>query len=255
MSFLNKIFGAKPKVPKLEELSPAQVQKDAVAGNLEVLPEAEKLTSQVNLFSRGEIDKMLAAAGGASLLPDSAAQIEKMIAGELPLSDAQASHLNSVAKSFGSGTAGSSSMGNLVARDLGLKTLDVISKGLSSAESWLRTTASLYEPTMMNVQSMFLTPQQQYQMQNEQNIQQFQRNWMKSQIDASPDPVLAAINAEIMQLATSFVGSLGPGGGGGGSVSARQFQQDYSGLNDTVQPGMDWGGNFDTVQPGMNFGG
>lgn len=251
MGFFNQIFGSRPEVPELEKLDPKDIQKTAIANNLAALPEAENLVSKTNLFNREQIDQMLAAAGGQGLLQNSASQIDKMISGELPLSDQQQSWLGSVAKSFGSGTAGSGSMGNLVARDLGLRTLDVIGKGLNSAESWLRTTASLYEPSMLNVSSMFLTPAQQYQMENEQNIQQFQNKWMERQIGAMPDPVMAGINAEIMTLASSFLGGMGGsmgggmggmgGGGGGGGGMASNYTQDYSKVG-TIQGG--WGGNW-----------
>jgi hypothetical protein len=62
---------------------------------------------------------------------------------------------------------------------------------------------------MMNLTSMFITPEQQYQAQNEQNVQQFQRNWMKPQVEAMPDPVLSGINQEIMDIIKAFAGGMG----------------------------------------------
>jgi hypothetical protein len=75
---------------------------------------------------------------------------------------------------------------------------------------------------MMNLQSMFLSPTQQYAMQNEQANQQFQRKWMQAQIDASPDPVLAGINAEVMSLAAAYLG---------GSAKQSDYTQNYSGVS------------------------
>lgn len=251
MGFLNEIFGDKPSVPELEKLNPGVVQQNAIENNLAAMPKAQDLVSRANLFSREEIDKMLAAAGGQNLLGDAAGQISKMIAGELPLSDVQQSHLKSVAKSFGTGTAGSGAMGNLVARDLGLRELDVISKGLSSAESWLRTTASLYEPSMLNLSTMFLTPTQQYQMENEQNLQQFQQQWMGEQIDAMPDPVLRGALLDMPMNLISAVRGSAPNPAFSGN--------NYSGIGGggwDDAPGMDYADpSIDIAGEGMDFAG
>ena len=238
---LSSIFGKKPDVPDLEKLDPNAVQKSSIQGNLEALPLASDLVSKSNQFSREEIDKMLEAQGMGGLMKQGTKISESMMRGELPLSDIAMSQLGSVAKSFGGGFAGSGSMGSLVARDLGLKEMDVINKGMDSAQSWLRTSAAMYEPSMIGVKSMFLTPEQQYQMENEQNTQQFQHDWMKNQINAMPDPVLRGL---LLDLPMNLISAVR------GSAPSSSFSgNNYSNL-DTVQPGMDFGGFG--VQGGMD---
>lgn len=233
-SFLNQIFGSKPSVPGLPTYTLGQAQSGAIAENLQALPQAESLVSQANLFSQDQITAMLnAAIPGYSGMQAAAGQnIESMLKGEIPQDVSAAIQNSAAARSLGLGIGGSGASKNLVARDLGLTSLDLTQRGLSSMENWMRTSASIYEPNMMNVASMFVSPMQQYQTQNEQNIQQFQRNWMANQVAAMPDPVMRGIHDTIMSLADAYLGgsysegfkpgdygktSGGVGGGGGGA--------------------------------------
>lgn len=248
-TLLQSIFGSKPNVPALPTVNLADQQQAAVRANQAILPGAEAMASEANRFNIGQINAMLenVMPGYQANLGTASTAISRMLQGELPMSDLAMQQNRSVSRAFGVGIGGSGGMGNLVARDIGRAQEQEVLAGLTSMENWMRTAASVYEPGMVNVSSMFVTPAQMYATANEQNIQQFQRNWMQSQISAMPDPVLAGINAEIMQLASSFLGGLGGGmgkgmgGGGGGSrggsVKATDFQQDYSGINSALEAG------------------
>ena len=144
-------------------------------------------------------------------------------------------------KSLGEGIAGSGASRDLVARDLGLTSLNLMETGMQTAQKWVGEMASIEEPSMMKVESMFVSPEQQYQATNEQNTQQFQRNWMQSQVNAMPDPV----SSGIMSMAQSMIGSMRGGSGGGGAQP-----QSYAGIG-----GMGGGGGFgaSTDLGGMDF--
>ena len=232
MGFLNKIFGSSPEVPDLPTVDlPAQQQK-AINANLAALPGAEKLTNQSNTFNREQILSMLrnVIPGFDKITSATSGNIESLLNGEIPADVSAAVQNSAAARSLGKGTAGSGMGRNLVARDLGLTSLDLTQKGISAAESWLKLSDQMFSPGMLNVSSMFITPQQAYAAANEQNTQQFQRDWMQSQVSAMRDPVLGGISDQVYGLMQSFIGGVGStvgggmgaggGMGGGGGTSA-----------------------------------
>jgi hypothetical protein len=131
---------------------------------------------------------------------EASGNISDMLAGKLPSDVSAAVQNSSAAKSLGSGTAGSGFSKDLVARDLGLTSLDLTAKGLSSAESWFASTERMLAPAVSELSKMFITPMQEYSTTNEQNMQQFQRQWMVNQIGAMPDPEIRGWQDTFMQL-------------------------------------------------------
>jgi len=226
MSFLSDIFGKKPKVPEFQRTSLPEQQGKAINANLAALPGAEDLVGKANVFTRQQIQDMLRATipNYDAITKTATGNIQSMLKGELPQDVQGQISRNAAAKALGGGYAGSGSHGNLVARDLGLTSLDLTQQGLSSAESWFKMSDQMFSPGMLNVSSMFITPQQQFESEFQQNTLQFQRDWMSNQIKAMPDPVLSGINDQVYGLLQSVAGSFGGmggvGGGGGGASSA-----------------------------------
>jgi len=72
-------------------------------------------------------------------------------------------------------------------RDLGLGTLERQQTGLNNAQSWIRNSAALTVPQMFNISSMFLTPSQVFEMDFQNQTQQFSRDWMEEQLDWGSD--------------------------------------------------------------------
>lgn len=144
---------------------------------------------------------MLAASipGYANIKSSIANNIGSMVRGEIPQSVQDQVQLNDAAKAIGGGFAGSGMHSDLVARDLGLTSLNLTQQGLSSAESWMKTIEA--GSPIMNVASMFITPGQQFDatMKNAENAWGVQ--WMKNQISAMGDPLMTSIG--------SFLGSIG----------------------------------------------
>lgn len=218
---LDLIFGTKPNVPTIPKLDLAQEQKAAVAGNLGVLPEAQGLVSKTNLFNIDQINKMLAQAipGYGDITGNVAKNIQSLTAGEIPQDVQEAVTRGAAGRALSGGYGGTQAGNNLVARDLGLTSLGLTQQGLSSAESWMKTMDSLYAPGMLNLSSMFVSPMQQYQADNEQNLQQFQNQWMRSQIEAMPDPAARGVHDTIMELATAYFGGSYGGSGTKGNTA------------------------------------
>jgi hypothetical protein len=212
---LSGVFGSKPVVPELPALTMTGEQKAAIAGNQAIMPQAEGLVSQANQFSRDQVTQMLRSIipGYDKIASNISGNIESLTGGKIPTDVSDAVQNSAAARSLGTGTAGGGMGRNLVARDLGLTSLALTQQGLSAAESWMKTSQELYAPTQISLSSMFVSPMQQAGFDVEERNAQYQQKWMKAQVNAMPDPVLAGINQEIYGLMQSFVGSMGSGMG------------------------------------------
>lgn len=235
-SFLDSLLGSKPVVPNLPVLNLGTEQQKAIDANQAALPGAEKLIGAANQFSIDQINQMLEQAipGYKNLVSSVTSTIQSEIAGEIPKQDQAALQNYDAAKALRGGYGGSGAHGDLTARDFGIASMDLTQRGLSSFEQWTREQASLYEPSMINVSSMFITPMQEYQTDNEQNVQQFQRQWMQNQINAQPAMWAQALK-EAVQTAISMYSH-----SSGGIQHAGTYPVQGSGVQDVA--GVDSGG-------------
>lgn len=206
-------FGKKPEVPTLKDINVNQVQKDTVGGNLANFGDIAKLATSVNLFNQDQLNALIDRA-----LPGAREQIASNIGsqlrGEVPKDVANAITTYNASRGLGALTSGSGFQNSVTARDLGLTSLNLIDKGLSSAESWLQRAAA----PQMDVTSMFFTPQQRLAFEQQQQGAQFQRDLMAAQVKAAPDPATAALGKEIDRFfnTAASVGMMAAGGGMGG---------------------------------------
>ena len=228
MGIFSGLFGAAasaivgtPDMPGFVQIDPAQEQKKAISGNLESMPKLEELGSKVNTFNQQQIEHML-----SSSIPmydrmkgEISGNIDSMLRGEIPTDVSETVLRSDAARSLGLGVGGSGTgMGrNLVARDLGLTSLDLTTKGISSAEDWMKTMASIEQPGMFNVSSMFLTPQQTMAQDTEERNAKFQHDWSKNLMDwqLSPMQGLGEAVRGVGELVDTGVGAAAGGMGGG----------------------------------------
>jgi hypothetical protein len=211
---------SKPDVPVINRLELGSEAGKAIKSNLTNLSKSEELVGKANLFSEQQITDMLnrSIPGYSAMSGKAASNISSELSGEIPQDVQDAIQNNAAAKALGGGFSGGGMHGNLVARDLGLTSLDLTQKGLNSFESWTKTAASLYEPSMMSVSSMFVTPEQMYKADNEQNLIQANQQWMQNQISAMSDPTLTAISGFLGGAGKGMVGGSSGDGGDGGSM-------------------------------------
>jgi hypothetical protein len=209
--FFNQMFGSTPKVPTLPALDLGTEQGKAIANNLKNLPQAEQLTAAANTFSQAQIQKMLenAIPGYKAMTGQASSVIQSEMAGQVPKDVQDLIQSNAAAKALGGGFAGGSAHGALLARDLGTTSLNLIQSGMTAAQSWIDQANRLYAPGMANVQSMFVSPTQQSEFDVNERNAQWNQQWLKNQVAAMPDPVIGGIHADIMQLASSFLGAYG----------------------------------------------
>lgn len=182
-------YGRKPTVPTLTPIDPNATQKETVAGNQANFADIAKLAAGVNTFNQDQLNALI-----DRVLPGARQQIQQTLSsqlrGEIP-QDVQNAIFRSNAERTATGNAfgGGGFSRNVTARDLGLTSLDITNKALSSAESWL---AKATAPTF-DVTSMFFTPQQRLAQANLQQQRQFERDVMAAGVAAAPDPGMAAL--------------------------------------------------------------
>lgn len=211
-SFFTELVGSKPTVPDLPSLNLGTEQQKALAANQAAIPGAEAIASNVDLFNQQQIDRML-----SSVIPNYKAitgnvsrNIASLTAGQIPTDVQQAVQSSAAAQSLSGGFGGTQAGGNLLARDLGLTSLNLTQQGLNSAESWIKTASSIYEPGNFNVASMFITPGQQASFDVEERNTQFQTQWMKNQIAAMPAPWASDLKQFVYRALSAYSGTSVP---------------------------------------------
>jgi hypothetical protein len=193
--------GDKPVVPEFEALNPGAAQRQAIDLNLQSFPRIQELAEQYNNFS---LEQMLEAL--RKTIPNFDQLMKKgsrlnldMMAGKVPQDVSNAVSRNASERAVAGGYGGSGMARNLEARDLGLTSLDITQKGLDSASRWLALGSSMAQPTQFNASSMFLTPGTMLQSQMWNSEGRWKRDWLNNQIDALPDPTMAAIGGAIVK--------------------------------------------------------
>jgi len=209
--FLGGLFGDRPSVPPWQNISLDQQQKQSVAANQSALPGLESLAGGVDVFNQQQLTSLM-----NTILPgwsDSATKASKNISselsGEIPTDVSQALQSSDAAKSLTGGFGGSGLAGNLTARDLGITSLDLMGKGLSSMESWSSMIDQMFAPGEFNVSSMFISPQQEFQDTFENQEMAWGAQWMQNQVDAMGDPILQGIIGGISPLGSMMIGAAG----------------------------------------------
>lgn len=227
-SFLENVFGSRPSVPAYEAVSAEQEQLNAIQGNLAALPGASDLASRVNTFNQAELDRLyeMALPGYDSIRDSLGANYASLARGEIPQDVQDAIGRSGAARALGGGYGGTGMGRNLIARDLGLTSLDLMGYATNATQRWLSTAAA----PRFDVSSMFFSPAQRLgHAVNERNFK-FQRDWLNAQIEAAPDPVTvglwntgwSVVNSVLSAYtgtATNFgmvnpQGNFGTGGGG-----------------------------------------
>lgn len=178
------LYGKKVEVPDYPTLDKAQ--RDAVAANKAIIPDATEVGARVNEFNQEQLEKMLREA-----IPElsninalAGKNITSMLRGELPPDVANLIERKSAERAVSGGFAGSGVHRNLSARDLGLTSLDLTQKGLSSAERWIAGARQNQVAPLYDVTSMFVSPELQFAAAEGK----FQRDLYAETMKAAPDP-------------------------------------------------------------------
>lgn len=176
------LLEGKPTIPAFDRVDLGTSQQKAITNNISALPGAENLTSQTNQFGLDQVEKMLSQTvpGYDAIRAGVSKNIASMVSGEIPTDVSDAVQSSAAARALGGGFAGTGTARNLVARDLGLTSLDLTQKGLGAASAWLTTMAKINEPGQINLSSMFITPGQQQAADVEERNSQFQHDYVSN---------------------------------------------------------------------------
>jgi hypothetical protein len=195
MGFLQDVFGGRPKYQRWQDVSLDKSQQGAIDANLAALPGMEKLAEGVNVFNQEQLTQLLNSVmpGWSDMTKQAGKNIASELKGEIPTDVAQALQSSDAAKALTGGFGGSGLAGNLTARDLGITSLNLMQQGQSSLESWSAMIDQMFAPGMMNVGSMFISPQQEFESLFKNQMGKFGQSNMMAGAAAMPDPVTGAL--------------------------------------------------------------
>jgi hypothetical protein len=221
MGFLGSAIQDKPEVPDFKPINTTKEQKAAIAGNNANFAEISKLASSTNAFNQAELNKMLEAAipGYRAMMETTGGRINEFLSGKLPADVSDNVGRNAAYRSLSGGFGGSGMARNLVARDLGLTSLDLISKGIDAGSRWISMAKQNTVAPQFDVSSMFITPQQRIQTQMWNREGQFNRDWLDNQVDAEYSwktqlgRAIQTTDSQITNAAFSMAGSAAGGAG------------------------------------------
>lgn len=168
------------------------------AGNL--MPRAQQLESKRNQFNAGELNKMLETsipgyATGQSLRTNNALA---KLRGEIPLDVQQQIARSAAAKSLEGGYGGSGAGRNLLARDLGLTSLDLTGQGAQEFGGILGSTP------MAKMADYDMSPEQVSQLRSQERAMK-----MQAQFAAEQQPGKSAVWGKQLQSAGDSIGMAG----------------------------------------------
>lgn len=248
MGFLSSIFGSTPHVPKYTPVSPQGAQATAIAGNAAALPAAQGVASSATAFNQNQISAMLEkyapgfGAESAAIGKNTTSELN----GEIPTDVSDAIQKSSAARALTGGFGGSGLSGNMLAKNLGLTSLDLIGMGTSAAESWAGIVDRIFGPGVMDVTSMFISPQQQFQAETKNAEDTWNAKWLQSQVAAQPNPVMSGLFKTFTGTAAlEAYGGGNPFGGNSGMQPSSGIGVDgFSGTTGAGGSSSLWDGTF-----------
>jgi len=149
-----------PGAAAFQDVNLQSEQGNAIGGNIAAFKSASKLAGMTNTFNASEIQRMneLSMPGYKAMQSKGTANIMDWMSGKVPEDVSNAVRTQSASRAMAGGFGGTGMGRNLSARDLGMTSLDVMSKGMDSATRWMQMNQS--QAKTFDVSSMFVTPGQ-----------------------------------------------------------------------------------------------
>jgi hypothetical protein len=185
LDFIAGMIDKKPKVPNAPNVNAEEQTRSAISANQQNLGALKTTANDLNTFNFDQLQGMLRKSipGYDNLLSKTRGVIDSQLSGEIPQDVQDQIQRSGAVRSIGGGYGGSGMNRNLVARDLGLTSLDLTNRGLDSASKWIATARQSLTPQLFDITSMFIKPET--LIQNEWNNEQskFQREMVSNQLD------------------------------------------------------------------------
>lgn len=208
------VYGTRPVVPGAIDYGAALNQ--TIGQNIAAIPSLTDLATQsTQLYSQL---METAYPGITNLKKTGTEQIQAFLHGEIPKDVSEQVQRIGAEKAAAGGTQGSPFAKALTARDLGLTSLSLIQGGLSAAERWVQQARS----QTFDFSRMFFGPEDsQRQAENE-----WQRQWLASQVEHAPDPEARGRFDSAMSLLGMVLSAYG-----GGAGYTNSYRSPYQGNN------------------------
>lgn len=225
MSSLMSAFfaGQKPKVPLYTKLDLNDVMRQTTEANTKSIPGEESLARQTNTINFNELDDLLSKSipGYHNLQQGESDKLTSYLNGEIPQDVQDAIQRNSAVKSLNGGYGGGM-QGNLLARDLGRTSEDYTRYAMSAIPAWMQSTKALATPQQYMVGQNFMNSGNVAGLRRGELDQQWNRDWLNSQVEAAQEPWQKALTSALdaiadtgLSILASYGGSMGGGGGKG----------------------------------------
>ena len=219
MTWLDKLFGTKPKIPEFKPIDAADSQRDAIADNRAVLPQAEQLANETNAASTRTILANL-----ERTMPGFFGQAKENIGaqlrGEVPDDVSRFVQQVSAESGLNLGVGGGGLGRNLTGRDLGLTSMQIQQQGLLNFQGLSQP----FLQSAMSPTSMFFSPSQRLAHSINERDNAFQVDLLRSQVKAAPDPGLRGLHDTAMEILGMVVSMYG----GSAQYSGGPQQPDYT---------------------------
>lgn len=221
-SWLDSIFGAKPDVAAYTPTDLGASELQAIMDNIDAWPQIENLGNlyenyMLNSFDTAGLDLgSILRQGGIDVQAELAAA-DPLLHGQIPKDVLDQIQRSSAFTNLMAGTSGSPMGGANTARDLGLTSLDLISKGaglVGEAGASGNAFATLAGKAILNPATMMVTPQEQAALTMQNNLYTQATRQLQNNINAAPDPALQALNQWVEQLGGTIIGSYAGAHGG-----------------------------------------
>jgi hypothetical protein len=212
--------------PQWKDMDMGVEADKAIATNIGNTPQLMNQAKQINAFNQAQIEKMLrdSVPQYDEMRNKTSANINSMLSGEIPKDVQDQIQRNGAAKALGGGYAGSGMNRNLVARDLGLTSLDLTQRGLNSAQSWISTMAKINQPAMWDFTSMFVTPGQQAEFDFQNQSMKMQGELLKWSLPNDMEYWGGKYQERGAMVMSMGMGSAGKGASGGGGFNMSQYE-------------------------------
>lgn len=214
----------RPKVPDFIPIDITEEQLRAIAGNQANLQRASELGADTNeqlaLQWNDQLERMMP--GYGAMLAKGTENVMAGLRGELPEDVVNLIARNSAEAGVVSGTSGSefNKFGKL--RNLGLTSLDMTQRALSSSAQWLQSATA--RTPFMDFREMFMTPMQRIETEKWNKSMKWNRDWLHNQIRALPNQYQEAaagffdtVEETGRNFLVGWAGQQAGGGGGGGA--------------------------------------
>jgi hypothetical protein len=241
---LSDIFGRKPGVAGWEDVILGDEQLKAIAANLKAFQKGD-IQALGDLYQKYMLSqyagagldlKSLISAGGANVAKMLGTAGEEL-AGMVPKDIQEYVTRLSASQNLGSGLMGGAMGAANWARNLGLTSLDMISKGaglMGQAGNAARDWAGIAQGTTLPVSSFLITPQEQFAATTQNRLQSQRVEQQKLNIQAARDPIAGGLSDLVAYLTAAYLG----GGRGASGGPSKVGASDYSAQTNVPAGGM-----------------